>query len=138
MTEQDPTPPIDEAGEELAALRLRTGALERQIELLEQETQARLIRAELKTEAVRAGMIDLDGLKLVELSAVKLSAHGEIEGGAELMADMKRTKPWLFGVPSSSSPTNPPPAQAPRQKLATEMTDDEYRAARATLLKHRG
>jgi hypothetical protein len=137
MVEQDPTSSNDEAGDELAALRLRTGVLERQIELLEQETQARLIRAELKTEAVRAGMIDLDGLKLVDLSAVKLNARGEIDGSTELIMDMKREKPWLFGVSSSSSASNPPPVQPPRQKLATEMSDDEYRVARAALLKRR-
>jgi hypothetical protein len=32
---------------------------------------------------------------------------------------------------------NPPPASPPKQKLATEMTDAEYRAARTAILKHR-
>ena len=56
---------------------------------------------------------------------------------AELMAQLRRAKPWLFGGTSSSSPASPPPAQPPRQKLATEMTDDEYRRRRARrILKH--
>ena len=54
------------------------------------------------------------------------------------MAGLRRAKPWLFGRASSSGPASPPPAQPPRQKLATEMTDDEYRVARAALLKRRG
>jgi hypothetical protein len=53
------------------------------------------------------------------------------------MTQLRRVKPWLFGGSSSSSPVNAPPAQPPRQKLATEMTDEEYRIARATILKYR-
>ncbi len=34
---------------------------------VQQDTEARLIRAELKAEAMRAGMIDIDGLKLIDL-----------------------------------------------------------------------
>src|SRR6185312_484916 len=50
------------------------------------------------------------------------------------LGQLKRDKPWLFGGASSSSPATPPPAQPPRQKRAMEMTDAEYRAARADLL----
>ena len=39
---------------------------------------------------------------------------------------------WCVVIAAARSP---PPAQPPRQKLATEMTDDEYRAARAAILK---
>ncbi len=101
------------------------------------EAELRLLRAELKTEAIRAGMIDLDGLKLLDQSALKLSPSGDVDGIAPIMAQLKRDKPWLFASSSSSSPVTPPPAQPPRQKRATEMTDAEYRAARAELLKRR-
>jgi hypothetical protein len=66
---------------------------------------------------------------------VHLNADGEITNGLQLMTQLRRAKPWLFGGTSSSSPANAPPAQPPRQKLATEMTDAEYRAARAAFLK---
>ncbi len=36
---------------------------------LREEFHSRLVAANLRTEAVRAGMIDLDGLKLIDLSA---------------------------------------------------------------------
>ncbi len=121
----------------VAELRARAATLERQLAEMEQQTRARLIRAELKVEALRAGMVDLDGLKLLDLDDARLNAAGEVEGAAQLMAQLRRAKPWLFGGASSSSPANAPPAQPPRQKLATEMTDDEYQAARAVLLKHR-
>ena len=38
--------------------------LERQLTELQRQTEGRLVRAELKAEAMRAGMIDLDGLRL--------------------------------------------------------------------------
>lgn len=142
MPDQD-HPPAHDPGTDadpdgIAELRSRAEALERQLTALQQEAQTRLIHAELKAEALRAGIIDLDGLKLLDTGALKLDASGEVEGGAQAVAALKRAKPWLFGAASSSSPAKPPPAQAPRQKLATEMTDEEYRTARAALLKRRG
>lgn len=46
--------------------------------------QQRLVRAELKAEAVRAGMIDLDGLKLLDISAARLTDAGEEIGRAHV------------------------------------------------------
>jgi hypothetical protein len=121
----------------IAELRARAEALEQRLAETEQVARSRLVRAELKVEAVRAGMVDLDGLKLLDLDQVQLSSDGEIENAAHLMTQFRRAKPWLFGGASSSSPTTAPPAQPQRQKLATEMGDKEYRAARAALVKIR-
>ena len=128
------TPPEAEV---LTELRARAEALEQQLSRVQREADSRLIRAELKAEAVRAGMVDLDGLKLLDLSAARLNERGEVEGATTMMTELRREKPWLFGSPSSSSSATPPPAQAPHQKNASEMTDTEYRAARAELLKRR-
>ena len=134
MTEPElPPDPADP----MAELRARADALERQLAASHADTDARVIRAELKAEAIRAGMVDLDGLKLLDLAAVKLSPTGEVDGAGALMARMKRDKPWLFGGVSSSSSSTPPPAQAPGKKLAKDMTDAEYRTARADLIKRR-
>lgn len=131
--------PADQVSDDPAAeLRAQTERLEQQLAKVEQESRARVVRAELKVEAVRAGIIDLDGLKLLDTTNVEFTAEGEVANAAQLVAQLRRAKPWLFGSASSSNPTNPPPAQPPRQKLATEMTDAEYRAARAAILRHRG
>jgi hypothetical protein len=103
---------------------------------LREEFQSRLVVANLRTEAVRAGMIDLDGLRLIDLSAVRLGNDDKVIGGRKLMDDLRRTKPWLFGVASSSSAAIAPASQPVRQKTALEMTDEEYTAARAAVTKY--
>ena len=138
MTEQDSPPDADAPADPMAELRARAEALERKLSALQQEAETRLALSELKAEALRAGIVDLDGLRFIDLSKVKLAQDGVVEGGAGLIAALRRAKPWLFTGTSSSAKAQPPPAQPPRQKLATEMTDDEYRAARAALLKRRG
>jgi hypothetical protein len=134
MSEDDT--PTGSDTDPVAELRARAETAERRLGEIEQEVRARVVRAELKVEAVRAGIVDLDGLKLLDLKSVEFTPDGELANAAELMAQLRRAKPWLFGGASSSSPASPPPAQPPRQKLATDMTDDEYRAARAAILKH--
>ncbi len=129
-------PPAGPDADPVAELRAHAEALERRLADSERESRARVVRAELKVEAVRAGIVDLDGLKLLNLDNVVLTPDGELANATELMTQLRRAKPWLFGGTSSSSQASPPPAQPPRQKLATEMTDDEYRTARATILKH--
>jgi hypothetical protein len=134
MSEDDKPAALDD--DPVAELRKRAETLERRLAETEQDARARVVRAELKVEAVRAGIVDLDGLKLLDLKNVELTSEGELANAGELMAQLRRAKPWLFGGTSSSSRTYPPPAQPPRQKLANEMTDEEYRAARAAILKH--
>jgi hypothetical protein len=130
--------PVDPGADKaLSELRARAEALEQQLTAVQKDTEARLIRAEMKAEAVRHGMVDLDGLKLLDMGALKLGEHGAVEDAAGVMTRLKRDKPWLFGTASSSSTAAAPPAQPPTEKRATDMTDAEYRVARAALLKRR-
>ena len=102
------------------------------------EAEARLVRAELKVEALRAGMIDLDGLKLLDLSEVRLNGQGEVADGGAVLAKLKRAKPWLFGGPASSSAAaNPPRPEPPRTRHANELSHEEWLAARAALIRRR-
>jgi hypothetical protein len=95
---------------------------------------ARVIRAELKALAVAAGMVDLDGLKLADLTTVKINKDGEVEGATELMEALKKAKPYLFGAANTSTAQKPPPSDKPKPKLATQMTKEEYAAAKAALI----
>jgi hypothetical protein len=113
----------------------RAALLQRRLEELEAQSRERLIRAELKAEAMRAGMVDLDGLKLVDAGGLTIDAAGEVGGTAALMQSLRRAKPWLFAGASASSAATPPPADPPTARLATDMTADEWLAARAELLR---
>jgi hypothetical protein len=106
-----------------------------EIARLQSDFSSRLIAANLRTEAVRAGMIDLDGLKLVDLSDVRLDESDQLVGGRKIMADLRRNKPWLFGAASSSSAAVAPASQPVRQKTAMDMTDEEYATARTAVTK---
>lgn len=123
--------------DEQQSLEDRAAALEHKLADLEATTNARLIRAELKAEAVRAGMVDLDGLKLMDTANLKLNEGGEVEGASGLIKEFRKLKPWLFGAPSSSSTAAAPPAQATEAKRATQMSHAEWQAARADLLKRK-
>lgn len=107
-----------------------------EIAKLRNDFQSRLIAANMRTEAVRAGMIDLDGLKLLDLSGLQLDDNDKIVGGRRLMTELRRAKPWLFGAVSTSSSAIAPASQPVRQKTAMDMTDEEYAAARTAVTKH--
>ena len=115
----------------------RNAELEQRIIQLEADNRSRLVRAEMKAEAMRAGMVDLDGLRLLDLEKIELDQSGEVKGAVAMMRDLRRSKPWLFGGDSSSSPAVPPPAQPSKPRYATEMTEIEWRAAREDLLRRR-
>lgn len=115
----------------------KVAELERRLAEIEAATTQRILHAELRSHATRAGMVDLDGLRLLDTTALKLTETGELEGGARLMADLRRAKPWLFQSASSSSPAAPPPNRPQPAKRATEMSHAEWRAARADLLRRR-
>jgi len=117
------------------ALKAHAAALERQLHEAEIQSVMRLRQAELKAEAVRAGIVDLDGLKLLD-PAVLTAPSGDLDA-AGTIAKLRREKPWLFNAGSSSSGASVPQAAPIKRKLATEMSIDEWRAARAELLRRR-
>ncbi len=121
--------------QELNDLRRQNDDLIRDIAEAKKEMVSRLVMSELKIEAVRAGIVDLDGLRLVDLSKVRFGEDDNANGAAEMIDELKSKKPWLFQVTSSSAPIAAPPAQPSTQKYAMEMTDAEYRVARANIVK---
>jgi hypothetical protein len=121
-----------------ADLRTRLEKLERESQENRRLNEKRVVLAELKVEALRANIIDLDGLHFLDLNQVRLSDDGNVADGAELIERLKRAKPWLFANPSSSSIAHVPPSGPTRQKLAKDMSDEEYRIARANIIKRSG
>jgi len=125
----------DAVGETVDEAVARAAVLAARVVELEAAARAAVIGGALQAEALRAGMVDLDGLKLADVSGVTLDARGAVVGAAAVMAGLRRAKPWLFGGGNSSSTAAVPPAEAPRPRLAREMTHEEWQAGRRALLR---
>lgn len=102
--------------------------------------ETRYLKAELKAAAIAAGINDpTDSLAMIALTDVVRDDDGNPTNAADLMAALKEAKPYLFtsqASPRSTSQPNPAPrAPAPAVKLAKDMTDEEYKAARAALIR---
>lgn len=95
------------------------------------EAERRIVGAELRAAAARAGMVDLDGIKLLDLSRVRLSETGELEGVDEIISAARRERPWLFGDARTSNTAPPPrPREARDTRDARQMTAKEYAEAK--------
>jgi hypothetical protein len=128
----------DETNTPAESWQARAEAAEAALAQAQAQTQARLIRAELKAEAIRAGMIDLDGLKLLDLADVVVDDKGDVVEPAAIFGKLKRTKPWLFGgAASSSAAAHAPKPEPPRPRQASDLSHEEWLAARAALIKRR-
>jgi multidrug efflux pump subunit AcrA (membrane-fusion protein) len=128
---------MTEENENTELWRARAESAEAALSQMQAQMAVRVAQAELKAEAVRAGMIDLDGLKLIDAASIRLNQNGEIEDATNLLVRMKREKPWLFGAASSSSAANPPRPEPPRSRHANELSHEEWQSARAALIRRR-
>jgi hypothetical protein len=90
--------------------------------------QTRIMTAELKAAALKAGMIDMDGLKLADLSTVKLNDNGELEGADALMTALKESKPYLFKETKSTSSTGKPPKGDTKPSTFRDLTPEQQNA----------
>ena len=101
---------------------------EARIAAAEKAASDRIILAELKASALKAGMIDLDGLKLADISAVKLNDKGELEGADALMESLKTAKPYLFRVVTTTSSTAKAPPAGDGKTTFRDMNPDQQAA----------
>jgi hypothetical protein len=114
---------------------MKTERLERDLANLSAQNNQRIVAAELKVEAVRAGIVDLDGLKLLDTSNLAVDEKGAVPGAATAIQTLRSAKPWLFRPASTSNPAAPPSSRPPHSRSAIDMTDAEYTAAREAILR---
>lgn len=102
------------------------------------QADARAVESELRAQAVKAGAKDVDDLlKLIDKSTTTIDDKGNVVGADKAIEEFKKAKPHLFGNASQSTTSSaeaPPPNNPGAAKKATEMTAEEYAAARAKLL----
>lgn len=119
------------------ATRIAAAEKERDERIAAAETRAnsRIINAELRAVAAKFGMVDLDGIKLLDSSQLKLTEDGAVEGAEALIEAAQKAKPWLFGgeANSSSNSSRTPPPNKGEKKSARDMTDDEWQREKRKL-----
>lgn len=108
---------------------------------LSSKADQRLIRAELKAEAIKNGLVDLDGLKLLDTSGVKLDEHGDVVIPQGFWDAAKKAKAYLFApqtgaAAGTTSSTQSAPKPTPSGvKMARDMTPEEYAKMKASLTR---
>ena len=60
------------------------------------ESNARYIRSEVRAKAAEAGIQDVSDVALIDFTKFKISDDGEVEGAAEAVEALKKSKPYLF------------------------------------------
>lgn len=102
---------------ELAEVRAK------ELEGIKTRMKSSAITSALMTEAIKAGIVDNDALKLVDQSKLIYSEDdNSVLGAAEIVADFKKSKPYLFKT--GDSPKNPKPP-APSFSKDGEATIDD-------------
>lgn len=98
------------------------------------KAEQRVMRAELKAEAVKLGMIDLDGLTFLDYSSVKFDDKGELTGGAEALTKLKEAKPHLFGQVTATSNGQKPPTKKTNDPVDVRtLSNEDYAKRKAEL-----
>ncbi len=105
------------------------------------EADERVIRSEIRLQAMRSGIIDLDALRLLETSGLAVRTDGSVEGAEEAVAALKVSKPYLFGdgrpsglLGSTGQARRPPSPARPETPDARTMPRDQWQLERARLL----
>lgn len=110
---------------------------QQQVTQTQQTARERIIRAEMKALAMGAGLRDLDGLKLADLSTVTLKDDDTLDGAAEMLVALKEAKPYLFTeTERNTSPSRQPPApKAAEPADVSQLPSEEYERSKHALLR---
>lgn len=105
------------------------------------DASGRLIQAELKSQAIQAGIVDLDGLRLAEIDGLSVNEAGDVQGAEEAIASLRKHKPYLFAVDRSGMATGttaqlqrPPSPAQPSTVDARSLSREAWQAERDRLL----
>lgn len=120
-----------------AAARERDDA----IAAAQENARSRVLQAELKTLAIRSGIVDLDGLRLAELDTLSINDAGEVQGAEEVIAALRQRKPYLFSVEKGSLASGttaqlqrPPSPAQPSVVDARSLSREAWHAERERLI----
>ncbi|TLU72689.1 phage scaffolding protein [Lichenicoccus roseus] len=105
----------------------------------------RIIRSELKAHAIRAGIVDLDALRLADTATLSLGDNGDVVGAEALIDGLRLQKPYLFvdsqarsGVATTAQTLRAPAPALPTEMDARTLPREAWLAERNRLLAPRG
>ncbi len=105
------------------------------------DAQSRVLQAELKTQAIRSGIVDLDGLRLADMDALSVDDAGNVQGAEEVIAALRERKPYLFTSEKGSTAAGttaqlqrPPSPAQPSTVNARSLSREAWQAERDRLL----
>jgi|GEM_PF-3723499 len=104
---------------------------EAQIAEANRTAQTRIVRSELRAEALKAGLLDADDLKLTDVSQLSVNGDGEVIGVIELVKALKQAKPYLFSRNASTSQVAPTPGKTAAKTFDARQATSEELAADA-------
>ena len=106
-----------------------------------EEARSRVVQAELKTHAIRSGIVDLDGLRLADTGALSFDESGGVQGVEEVIESLRQRKPYLFAAGPGAAPTittaqlqRPPAPAQPTNVDARSLSRAAWQAERDRLL----
>jgi hypothetical protein len=92
----------------LAALEKEKAGLAEQNARLQREHTEALIRSAVVSEAAALGFHDpMDAFRLMDLSKLKLTEAGTVEGAKDALAEMGKAKPWMVQATPRINATRP-------------------------------
>ena len=114
------------------------------VSTLQAESNERLIRSELQLRALQHGILDLDGLRLLDTRAISVGQDGNVLGAEEALASFRTSKPYLFNQGSlvvrpltTTARENAPPRAEPEPVDARQLSREQWQVERARLLARR-
>jgi hypothetical protein len=121
-----------------AAANAKVAAAEAKIAEAVTAADKRIIATEMKVAAKAAGLLDLDFLKLIDTSAIKLDDKGDVQVPEDFWTKVKASKPSFFTATGADKGTTAPTGKpvvpgSVVTKAAKDMTAAEYAAAKAVL-----
>lgn len=94
--------------------------------------EKRMIETEVKSQAIAAGIKDVEFVKLVDMSSVKLDENGNIIGADTVIKEFKARKPDCFGAEKkfSSSSNYELPEQRSSKLDARSLSSEDWKKNR--------
>lgn len=129
----------NEVEEKIKALNAEKETLSTEINKLS-SYERKLIESELKTQAVLAGIKDVDLIKLIDISDVKLSEDGVVNSEllTQAVSQLKETKPFLFGDERKASTSTNATFGVKKESpgfSALNLSDEEYNENKRVFLQ---